>query len=104
MRGVELRIIHRSPPAIADQAAIIVGWSPTCPPKAASARQERLQACTLLLELAQDRPRLLRERLRKHASVLEVPRSRDEPVEEERLRDVPVHLDDPFPVRLRKDP
>ena len=43
------------------------------------------------------------ERLGQHAPVLDAPHAGDEPVDEERLRDVAVHADDRLPVVLRKD-
>ncbi len=48
------------------------------------------------------RARQRRERLEHDAPVLDAPDARDEPVDEERLRDVAVHADDRLPVLLRK--
>src|SRR5829696_6502889 len=66
----------------------------------ASAGEKNFQTCGLFAKLASSRARKSTERFEHDAPLLDAPHSRDEPVNEKRLRDIAVHADDPLAVLL----
>ena len=71
--------------------------------RSASVREERLEAAGFLLDLAAVRARKRRERLDADAALVDAPAPGDEPVDQERLRDVAVRADHRPAVPLRED-